>query len=136
MLILLYSLFFRAWVCSWVVDIVTDTSHHTCCFTKAYGRYAEGTGSVLQCAPEHVHATHGEWESLRTLRLRYFSESEIARLHHFPQHFFFPDNVTRQQRYRLLGNSLNVRVVAHLLHYLFTPPSAPSQACTSSASHA
>jgi len=31
-------------------DIVTPDSTNSCCFTKSYGRYVEGTGSVLQTA--------------------------------------------------------------------------------------
>ena len=40
-------------------------------------------------------------------------------MHSFPQSFGFPDQVTKKQRYSLLGNSLSVAVVTHLLEYLF-----------------
>lgn len=30
-----------------ILDIVDATSTNTCCFTKGYGHYVEGTGSVL-----------------------------------------------------------------------------------------
>ena len=36
----------------------------------------------------------------------------------FPQEFAFPKEITLQQRYKLLGNSLNVKIVAHLMSYL------------------
>lgn len=35
---------------SWCFDIVTPEDTHTACFTKAYSRYARGTGSVLSTA--------------------------------------------------------------------------------------
>ena len=42
----------------------------------------------------------------------------LFRLLGFPLEFSFPDSSTRKQRYRTLGNSLNVHVVAVLTHYL------------------
>ncbi len=36
----------------------------------------------------------------------------------FPKEFSFPDEITLKQRYRVLGNSINVRVVAELIKYL------------------
>ncbi|KAJ3110754.1 tRNA (cytosine-5-)-methyltransferase [Phlyctochytrium bullatum] len=65
------------------------------------------------------------WESmgpcpLSILRLRFFSPKEVAKLHGFPAHFDFPSEVTDRQRFQLLGNSLNVKVVEYLVRYLFT----------------
>ena len=56
---------------------------------------------------------------LAQLRLRYFNPMEVARLHCYPLHFQFPDDMTLKQRYKLLGNSLNVRVVMELLKFMF-----------------
>eukprot|EP00884_Botryococcus_braunii_P002845 jgi/Botrbrau1/12561/Bobra.0169s0096.1 len=55
---------------------------------------------------------------LGSLGLRYFTPREIANLHSFPQHFTFPSGVSFRQQCALLGNSLSVAVVAHLLRYL------------------
>jgi hypothetical protein len=55
---------------------------------------------------------------LGSLGLRYFTPREIANLHSFPQHFTFPPGVSFRQQCALLGNSLSVAVVAHLLRYL------------------
>ncbi|KAJ1678907.1 hypothetical protein EV182_003110 [Spiromyces aspiralis] len=96
----------------WVFDVVTPQSRRSCCFTKSYHKYAEGTGSVLQFRGE---AKPGAQTIDNT---RYFTEREVARLMGFPDEFQFPSSVTLQQRYRLLGNSLNVAVVAHLMAYL------------------
>ncbi|XP_051266222.1 tRNA (cytosine(38)-C(5))-methyltransferase isoform X4 [Dicentrarchus labrax] len=35
-----------------LLDIVRPTCRRSVCFTKGYGRYVEGTGSVLQCSME------------------------------------------------------------------------------------
>ena len=109
-----------------VIDIVNVGSRRSCCFTKSYGRYAEGTGSVLQQSGD-VDEAYQEFrlcpedeedkriEALEKLRLRYFTPSEVARLMGFPEVFSFPDETSVMQRYRALGNSLNVDVVSHLL---------------------
>jgi len=61
----------------------------------------------------------GDPSSLLALKLRYFTPREVANLHGFPAEFSFPCSVTPRQRYQVLGNSLNVHVVAALLRYLF-----------------
>ncbi len=58
-------------------------------------------------------------EILRSLHLRFFTPREIARLLGFPDgRFSFPEDSSRLHRYRVLGNSLNVTVVAHLIRVL------------------
>ncbi|XP_060104404.1 tRNA (cytosine(38)-C(5))-methyltransferase isoform X2 [Heteronotia binoei] len=113
---------------AFLLDIVTPTCRRSTCFTKGYGHYIEGTGSVLQTAEdiqlESVFKSFenlSEEEKLRkltTLKLRYFAPREIANLHGFSPEFDFPHSVTTKQCYRLLGNSLNVHVVAKLISIL------------------
>ncbi|KAG9290915.1 hypothetical protein G9A89_011065 [Geosiphon pyriformis] len=106
-------------------DIVKPSSTHSCCFTKGYHHYVEATGSILQMA-EEVDTTQVFQEATSSssidcfspLRLRYFTEREVASLMGFPKEFAFPDSISLKQRYRLLGNSINVRVVAELIRYL------------------
>uniref|UniRef100_H3B1J9 tRNA (cytosine(38)-C(5))-methyltransferase n=1 Tax=Latimeria chalumnae TaxID=7897 RepID=H3B1J9_LATCH len=110
---------------SLVMDIVKPTCRRSTCFTKGYGHYIEGTGSVLQTALEvEVETAFKSFESLSeeeklrqlsTLKLRYFTPREIANLQGFPSEFKFLEKITRKQCYRLLGNSLNVHVVAKLI---------------------
>ncbi|XP_065192111.1 tRNA (cytosine(38)-C(5))-methyltransferase-like [Sycon ciliatum] len=107
-----------------VLDVVSPSCNHSCCFTKNYGRYLRGTGSVLNCArPVSVSPVDSNSTSPRPHQaeenLRYFSPQEVSNLMCFPASFAFPDEVTTKQRYRCLGNSLNVLVVAWLLQYLF-----------------
>ncbi|KAJ3611232.1 hypothetical protein NHX12_021248 [Muraenolepis orangiensis] len=114
-----------------LMDIVTPTCRRSVCFTKGYGHYVEGTGSVLQsCLEAEMHSVFrglaelapGQEEEklqrLRSLRLRYFTPREIANLLGFPSSLAFPDQISTKQRYRVLGNSLNVRVVATLLRLM------------------
>jgi len=123
----------------WVLDIVTSTSNYAMCFTKAYTHYYEGTGSVfseldqntlrntleeLKSLEDSVN-NHSEedYRKLRNnllekLRIRFFTPTEIARLMCFPAIFTFPESTTEKQKYRLLGNSVNVRVVGELIKVL------------------
>lgn len=73
----------------------------SCCFTKSYGRY--GQGSFIR---------HGD-------KLRFFTPKEIANLHCFPA-FDFPSDITLRQQWQLLGNSVNVLVVSKVLEYGFS----------------
>ncbi|KAM6953123.1 tRNA (cytosine(38)-C(5))-methyltransferase [Aplochiton taeniatus] len=111
-----------------LMDIVRPTCRRSVCFTKGYGRYVEGTGSVLQsCVETKMESVfkgldqlseEEQLKQLSRLRLRYFTPREIANLMGFPTRFTFPENITTKQRYRVLGNSLNVLVVARLIQLL------------------
>ncbi|KAJ0022716.1 hypothetical protein NQD34_014850 [Periophthalmus magnuspinnatus] len=113
-----------------ILDIVWPSCRRSICFTKGYGRYVEGTGSVLQSSSEaEVEQVYQGLEELseeqrlrrlHTLRLRYFSPREVANLMGFPQSFAFPEDVPVKQRYKVLGNSLNVEVVCKLLQILLS----------------
>lgn len=113
-----------------ILDICYSNSKRSCCFTKAYGRYLEGTGSVYsedseECisiiykklleleplSPEYL-------EQIRKLKLRFFTPKEVCRLMSFPEHFSFPDSISIKQKYMLLGNSVNVKVVSELIKIL------------------
>uniref|UniRef100_V9KYX4 tRNA (cytosine(38)-C(5))-methyltransferase n=1 Tax=Callorhinchus milii TaxID=7868 RepID=V9KYX4_CALMI len=111
-----------------ILDIVGLTCRRSVCFTKGYGHYAEGTGSVLQTASDvELSTVFQEFETLSEneklaqlskLKLRYFTPREIANLHGFPAEFNFPEKISVKQSYRLLGNSLNIHVVAKLIELL------------------
>ncbi|KAJ2307050.1 hypothetical protein IWW55_001160 [Coemansia sp. RSA 2706] len=109
-------------------DIVKSDSCKTSTFTKAYGsKHLIGSGSLLQTKRlDVVEDGFGAPERLLDLGLRFFSPAEVARLHCFPTSpdmpctLEFPSYVSQRQRLQLLGNSLNVHVVAQLLkHVLF-----------------
>ncbi|VDD76606.1 unnamed protein product [Mesocestoides corti] len=99
-----------------ILDIVSPESHKSACFTKGYGQRFEGTGSFLtltRVPPADTDATFPP-------TLRAFHSKEIANLMCFPADFEFPEEVTEKQRKRLLGNSINVLVVAHILNWAFS----------------
>ncbi|OMJ08783.1 tRNA (cytosine(38)-C(5))-methyltransferase [Smittium culicis] len=101
----------------YVFDVVMPSSSRSCCFTKSYKHYNEGTGSVLQ-----ISGTVGI-DKQTSENTRYFTEYEVARLLGFPNDFSFTskspndksENVTLKQSYKLLGNSLSVIVVSNLV---------------------
>ncbi|XP_046766968.1 tRNA (cytosine(38)-C(5))-methyltransferase isoform X9 [Gallus gallus] len=82
---------------AFLLDIVKPTCRRSTCFTKGYGHYVEGTGSVLQTAVDvelesvfkHIENLTEEEKlmKLSTLKLRYFTPREIANLHGFPPEF-------------------------------------------------
>eukprot|EP00127_Corallochytrium_limacisporum_P005969 Clim_evm46s215 gene=Clim_evmTU46s215 len=109
-------------------DIVKAGYCRSNCFTRAYGHYLQGTGSLLQTADDintvesfrnHRDMSEHDLDNcpLTDLKIRYFTPREIANLHCFPPEFSFPKSITNIQANRMLGNSLNVSVVETLLLY-------------------
>eukprot|EP00002_Diphylleia_rotans_P040094 TRINITY_DN9439_c0_g1_i3.p1 TRINITY_DN9439_c0_g1~~TRINITY_DN9439_c0_g1_i3.p1 ORF type:complete len:226 (-),score=31.05 TRINITY_DN9439_c0_g1_i3:397-1074(-) len=111
-----------------LMDIVYSDSKSTCCFTKGYGHMIEGTGSVFDYSLTTPTAPIATPIHERTLR--YFTPREVANLHHFPADMKWPEGCTDKQKYRLLGNSLNVLLVARLLRFLLHCPSKPTEEIT------
>jgi tRNA (cytosine38-C5)-methyltransferase len=105
------------------LDLVGRDSRMSACFTKSYKRYFLGTGSVLienhDMLPEF---NDSQPESLKwvqeVLKPRFFTTREILRLMCFPESFVFPSGVTEKQSSALLGNSINIHVVALLIGLL------------------
>ncbi|CAD6204994.1 GSCOCG00003090001-RA-CDS [Cotesia congregata] len=109
-----------------VLDIRSPDSKGSCCFTSAYGRYAEGTGSVFSPllssdVEEKIYELKNNeqlinyLDIIKSLRLRYFTPSEVSRLMCFPDKFTFPSTISKRQRYKLIGNSINVHIVSLLI---------------------
>ncbi|KAF9176930.1 tRNA (cytosine-5-)-methyltransferase [Haplosporangium sp. Z 767] len=142
-------------------DILRPSSTRSSCFTKAYGSHhvASGGGLLQTQKMDQQEYNFGNSESIADLGLRFFSPTEVARLHVFPlkeepnddnpfdnttetnpnneqgittlttvrsfnprlaqspdgPFLQFPEKLKALQRYKLLGNSLNVWVVAELL---------------------
>ncbi|KAG0360466.1 tRNA (cytosine-5-)-methyltransferase [Gamsiella multidivaricata] len=142
-------------------DILRPSSNRSSCFTKAYGSHhvASGGGLLQTLKMDQTEYDFGNSESIAELGLRFFTPTEVARLHAFPlkeergsecaletddtneqgsnvdprtlttirvyspklaqesngPYLQFPAKLKALQRYKLLGNSLNVWVVAELL---------------------
>lgn len=116
---------------AWLLDITYSNSTNTRCFTKAYTHYAEGTGSI-HCPVKRKQlddvfaeiqndslSSEEKLAKLKSLKLRYFTPAEVAKLMSFPDKFTFPPEITNKQRYRVLGNSINVAVVGKLIELLY-----------------
>lgn len=103
-------------------DIVKPSSRRSTTFTKAYGsKHIIGTGSFLQTIQLDLEYSPDDRLVLPNLGLRFFSPLEIALLHDFPiesGEFSFPAAVNDSQKYRLLGNSMNIRVVSLIFKIL------------------
>ncbi|KAL1494173.1 hypothetical protein ABEB36_009816 [Hypothenemus hampei] len=109
-----------------ILDICFRNSRKSCCFTKAYGRFI-GTGSVFtnrleeEVTPilQKLYSMDCKSETYillaRSLNLRFFTPKEISKLMCFPKTFSFPNDLTQRQKYMVLGNSVNVRVVTELI---------------------
>ncbi|XP_014215932.1 tRNA (cytosine(38)-C(5))-methyltransferase, partial [Copidosoma floridanum] len=108
-----------------LLDIRTPESKGSCCFTKAYKHYVEGTGSVISPYLDikmkeslKLYDNKEKLQYLVNLKLRYFTPREISRIMCFPENFKFPNELTDKQKYRLLGNSINIHVVSQLIYLL------------------
>ena len=114
---------------AWCFDIVTGSDQRSSCFTHAYGKFVRGTGSVyyfgsfnrsdgqpFRLVPPEEREFEQDWKKGLDLEngMRYFSGNEIARLMDYRAGFAFPNDVTMKQQWKLLGNSLNVRVASKM----------------------
>ncbi|CAF0989811.1 unnamed protein product [Brachionus calyciflorus] len=103
-----------------VIDLVSVNSTRTSCFTKNYGRYLEGTGSILKVTSDRrtiLDDSTDEFDHIKISKnlIRFFSPKEIANLHCFPNQFEFPNELTTIQKWKCIGNSLNVFIVSILI---------------------
>jgi hypothetical protein len=121
---------------SWCLDVVGVDSRRTSCFTSAYGKFFKGTGSVLAyqttnngptgppfvLAPPDVRSFDSDWSGKlldQGYAIRYFSGEELCRLFGFRSDFTFPPTTTMKQKWKLVGNSLNVRVASKVVQLGF-----------------
>lgn len=84
------------------LDLVEAGDCRSACFIGGYGRRFVGSGSFL----------------MTERGVRRFSPSEVARLLGLPEAFRFPEALSLEARYRLLGNSLSIPVAAWALDHL------------------
>ena len=100
-------------------DVVQGDCCHSLCFTKAYGRYMDGTGSILEL-PERLAKSESESYAMQDFygKVRYFTPEEVARLMGFRDFKLSLETSKELSKARalwaLLGNSLNPQVVAEV----------------------
>ncbi len=110
----------------WAKDlpIVCPLDRITHCFTAAYGRQIHrATGSLLLMDNERKQSVADNPIDRSDMKiylgkLRRFTENELLGLFGFASNFRFPDNLSHDHKYKLIGNSVNVKVVSLLLRYL------------------
>jgi site-specific DNA-cytosine methylase len=102
------------------LDLVTPEDRRTACFIGGYGQRFVGSGSFL-----------------RTERgIRRFSTSEVARFMGLPETFHFPESLGLEQRYKLLGNGLNLTVARWVAQQLPQRRVDASRGCRTAANSA
>ena len=100
------------------MDIVTLNDNSTICFTKNYTKLMKGSGSILLIGDDNNNEEKKDLISLFG-KLRYFTPKEILKFLNFNENFGFPKEITIKSQYKLLGNSINVKVVENIFKYLF-----------------
>ena len=98
------------------MDLTLLESKSSNCFTKNYTRLIKGSGSILLLNKEKYD--NMELKSLKGYT-RFFTPKEILKFLCFNDNFEFPENLSNKSQYKLLGNSLNVKVVFELMKILF-----------------
>lgn len=76
------------------LDLAHPEDRRSACFIGGYGQRFVGSGSFL-VSPKGI---------------RRFSPGEVARLLGLPASFRFPESLSREKRYKLLGNGLSIPV--------------------------
>lgn len=82
-----------------------DPESYSICFTSGYLRCRKAGGSMLRMADR---------------RLRFFAPTEILKLLGFSADFQIPASVSMPAAYKLVGNSVDVRVIRHILNGLYS----------------
>jgi DNA (cytosine-5)-methyltransferase 1 len=87
------------------MDIVnlSETDRNVICFTSGYGKCFRSSGSFLEIGQDCV---------------RRFSPREILKLLGFKQNFVLPDSISLQKQWKLVGNSLDLNCVEHVLSFI------------------
>jgi tRNA (cytosine38-C5)-methyltransferase len=105
------------------LSIVGPNDRTSFCFTGQYGKgLNRACGSLY--LPSKVHegplddATRSSLAESVGGELRRFSPSELLRIFGFPRAFSFPAGLPLKARFKMVGNSINVGVVARLLREL------------------
>merc|ERR1712146_544218 len=120
----------RAFDGGWELDVATASSQETKTFTGSYGKLqyqAEGlskagplllTGADDWSPSTEPRSRFGLLPSKDWDRIRYFAPAEMLALQGYPETWFLPHRIPIRTQWRLIGNSINVAVVAPLLRRL------------------
>ena len=107
-----------------------DVRYDTLTFPSANSLPCQTTAVFDKFLQSQAQGNADAVKILHSLRLRYFTPSELLRLFAFDPlrrepadlNFVWPDSTSKKSKYKLIGNSINVKVVQALIEYLFTEP--------------
>ena len=125
----------KPWAKSLPIVSASDTMSH--CFTAAYGRVIHrATGALLLTEMDHpsveAHPDSIDRDDMLTMfgggGLRKFTPRELLQIFGFSNwdddEYGFPDNISLEHRYKLIGNSVNVVVVSRVVEKLLSESSS------------
>lgn len=84
------------------LDLARPQDRRTACFIGGYGQRFVGSGSFL----------------VTERGVRCFSPAEVGRLLGLPETFRFPEGLSREKQYKLLGNGLSLPVARWVVGHL------------------
>eukprot|EP01095_Lingulamoeba_sp_RSL-Kostka_P001965 TRINITY_DN1277_c0_g1_i1.p1 TRINITY_DN1277_c0_g1~~TRINITY_DN1277_c0_g1_i1.p1 ORF type:complete len:480 (+),score=96.13 TRINITY_DN1277_c0_g1_i1:94-1533(+) len=106
------------------LSVVGKYDKTTFCFTRGYSKvYHVSSGSLFFNNAPHSFQENPLDKSDMTKyvnTIRFFTPKELLRLFHFPKDFSFPDNTSLRDKYKVIGNSVNVLVINQVLKYLLS----------------
>ncbi|KAJ7836331.1 S-adenosyl-L-methionine-dependent methyltransferase [Mycena olivaceomarginata] len=110
-------------LCKWgrLFDIVLPSARRTCCFTRGYTQLVQRTGSILQMN-EDQDVSHNLPFSCGILT--HILQTTTVFDVFLQRQLLSPTSADALDatKYRLIGNSVNVKVVQELIGYLFEEP--------------
>jgi len=113
-------------------DVACGSSLATKTFMGSYGKARYGVAGLSKAGPlllvqedgwtpaEVERPRFAELKQEERQRLRYFAPAEMLALQGFPKGWSLPDSVPVRKQWKLIGNSINVAVVGHLLRRLLS----------------
>jgi len=116
----------KPWFCTDCVHIVIPQELLTCCFTSSYMKVKHrSAGSFLlddqstneDVVQQKVKLTKDNIDQYKG-KIRLFSPKEISMMMGFPREFNFPSSLSARACYKLIGNSINVTVVSHVIAHV------------------
>ena len=115
----------KPWAKSLPIVSANDAMSH--CFTAAYGRVVHrATGALLLTDMDHPSVEQNpeliDRSDMTKLsgKLRRFTSRELLGIFGYGDGFAFPENISLEHQYKLIGNSVNVEMVSKVVETLLT----------------
>jgi tRNA (cytosine38-C5)-methyltransferase len=109
----------KLWAKDLPVVSLRETASH--CFTAAYSRQlhrSSGSLLLMEVRSTSIADDPIDRHDMTVYKLRRFAPAELLLLFGFSSNFGFPDGMSLEHQYRLIGNSVSVHVVTELMKEL------------------